>query len=105
MGVTARILQSIAVNNRLAPGHDQDCSWFTDIEANGEIVSLALSVLQEAIIKSVGDVCKKEALVRDVTDLTFSESSPSHRQRRRTSLYASIISALHTAGVPDYLTG
>ncbi|KAH9178796.1 ARM repeat-containing protein [Lactarius sanguifluus] len=55
----------VSAMSRIALGSPTSKGW-----ANGEIVSLALSVMQEAIIKSVGDdVCKKEALVRDVTDL------------------------------------
>ncbi|KAF8260739.1 armadillo-type protein [Lactarius quietus] len=55
----------VSAMSRIALGSPTSKGW-----ANGEIVSLALSVLQEAIIKSVGDdVCKKEAVVRDVTDL------------------------------------
>ncbi|KAI9444879.1 ARM repeat-containing protein [Lactarius indigo] len=55
----------VSAMSRIALGSPTSKGW-----ANGEIVSLALSVMQEAIINSVGDdVCKKEALVRDVTDL------------------------------------
>lgn len=55
----------VSAMSKIALGSPTSKGW-----ANGEIVSLALSVMQEAIIKSVGDdVCKKEALVRDVTDL------------------------------------
>ncbi|KAH9081731.1 ARM repeat-containing protein [Lactarius deliciosus] len=55
----------VSTMSRIALGSPTSKGW-----ANGEIVSLALSVMQEAIIKSVGDdVCKKETLVRDVTDL------------------------------------
>ncbi len=55
----------VSVTSRITLGSPNSKGW-----ANGEIVSLALSVMQEAIIKSVGDdVCKKEALVRDITDL------------------------------------
>ncbi|KAH9044565.1 ARM repeat-containing protein [Lactarius pseudohatsudake] len=56
---------AVSAMSRIALGSPTSKGW-----ANGEIVSLALSVMQEAIIKSVGDdVCKKEALVCDVTDL------------------------------------
>ena len=55
----------VSAMSKIALGSPTSKGW-----ANGEIVSLALSVMQEAIIKSVGDdVCKKEAVVRDVTDL------------------------------------
>ena len=55
----------VSVMSRISLGSPTSKGW-----ANGEIVSLALSVMQEAMIKSVGDdVCKKEAVVRDVTDL------------------------------------
>ncbi|KAH9065822.1 ARM repeat-containing protein [Lactarius vividus] len=55
----------VSAMSKIALGSPTSKGW-----ANGEIVSLALSVMQEAMIKSVGDdVCKKEALVRDVTDL------------------------------------
>jgi hypothetical protein len=55
----------VSAMSRISLGSPTSKGW-----ANGEIISLALSILQEAIIKSVGDdVCKKEAVVRDVTDL------------------------------------
>ncbi|KAI0308130.1 ARM repeat-containing protein [Multifurca ochricompacta] len=55
----------VSTMSRLALGISASKGW-----ANGDIVSLALSVMQEAVIKSVGDdVCIKEGLVRNITDL------------------------------------
>ncbi|KAH9968639.1 ARM repeat-containing protein [Russula dissimulans] len=54
----------VSTMSRIALGVPTSKSW-----ANGEIVSLALSVMQTAIIKSVGDsICIGEGLVREVTD-------------------------------------
>jgi TELO2-interacting protein 1 len=55
----------VSTMSRLALGAPTSKGW-----ANGEIVSLALSVMREAIIKSMSDdICIKEGLVREVTDL------------------------------------
>jgi TELO2-interacting protein 1 len=55
----------VSTMSRVALGSPTSKTW-----ANGEIVKLALSVMQVAILKSVGDdICIKEGLVRDVTDL------------------------------------
>lgn len=55
----------ISTMSRIALGSQSSKSW-----ANGDIVSLALSVMQTAILKSVGDeICIREGLVREVTDL------------------------------------
>ena len=55
----------VSTMSRLALGEPTSKGW-----ANGEIVSLALSIMREAIIKSVGDdICINEGLVREVTDL------------------------------------
>jgi len=55
----------VSTMSRIALGVPTSKSW-----ANGEIVSLALSVMQTAIIKSVGDsICIGEGLVHEVTDL------------------------------------
>lgn len=55
----------VSTMSKIALGSQSSKSW-----ANGEIVSLALSVMQTAILKSVADeICIREGLVRDVTDL------------------------------------
>jgi TELO2-interacting protein 1 len=55
----------VSTMSRLALGTPTSKGW-----ANGEIVSLSLSVMREAIIKSIGDdICIKEGLVREVTGL------------------------------------
>ena len=55
----------VSTMSRVALGSPTSKSW-----ANGEIASLALSVMQMAILKSVGDdMCTREGLVREVTDL------------------------------------
>ncbi|KAI9512498.1 ARM repeat-containing protein [Russula earlei] len=55
----------VSTMSRIALGTPTSKSW-----ANGEIVSLALSAMQTAIIKSVSDdICIKEGLVHEVTDL------------------------------------
>ena len=55
----------VSTMSRVALGSPTSKSW-----ANGEIASLALSVMQMAILKSVGDgICIREGLVREVTDL------------------------------------
>jgi hypothetical protein len=55
----------VSTMSRVALGSPTSKSW-----ANGEIASLALSVMQMAILKSVGDdICTREGLVREVTDL------------------------------------
>jgi TELO2-interacting protein 1 len=60
------VLPGVVSNmSRIALGSPNSKSW-----ANGEIVSLALSVMQIAILKSVrDDICIREGLVREVTDL------------------------------------
>ena len=55
----------VSTMSRVALGSPTSKSW-----ANGEVASLALSVMQTAILKSVGDgICIREGLVREVTDL------------------------------------
>ena len=55
----------VSAMSRVALGSPTSKSW-----ANGEIASLALSVMQVAILKSVGDdICIREGLVREVIDL------------------------------------
>ena len=55
----------VSTMSRIALGSPTSKTW-----ANGEIVSLALSVMQTAILKSVGDdICVREGLVREVTNL------------------------------------
>ena len=55
----------VSTMSRVVLGTPNSKSW-----ANGEIASLALSVMQMAILKSVGDdICIREGLVREVTDL------------------------------------
>ena len=55
----------VSTMSRVVLGSPTSKSW-----ANGEIASLALSVMQMAILKSVGDdMCIREGLVREVTDL------------------------------------
>ncbi len=55
----------VSAMSRVALGSPTSKSW-----ANGEIASLALSVMQMAILKSVGDdICLREGLVREFTDL------------------------------------
>ena len=55
----------VSAMSRVALGPPTSKSW-----ANGEIASLALSVMQMAMLKSVGDdICIREGLVREVTDL------------------------------------
>jgi TELO2-interacting protein 1 len=55
----------VSTMSRVALGSPTSKGW-----ANGEIASLALSVMQMAILKSVGDdICIREGLVREVTDL------------------------------------
>lgn len=55
----------VSTMSRVALGSPTSKSW-----ANGEVASLALSVMQTAILKSVGDgICIREGLVREITDL------------------------------------
>ena len=55
----------VSTMSRVALGSPTSKSW-----ANGEVASLALSVMQMATLKSVGDdICIREGLVREVTDL------------------------------------
>ena len=55
----------VSTMSRVALGSPTSKSW-----ANGETVSVALSIMQMAILKSVGDeICIREGLVREVTDL------------------------------------
>jgi hypothetical protein len=55
----------VSTMSRVALGSPTLKTW-----ANGEVASLALSVMQMAILKSVGDgICIREGLVREVTDL------------------------------------
>ena len=55
----------VSTMSRVALGSPTSKSW-----ANGEVASLALSVMQTAILESVGDsICIREGLVREVTDL------------------------------------
>ena len=55
----------VSTMSRVALGSPTSKSW-----ANGEVASLALSVMQTAILESVGDsICIRECLVREVTDL------------------------------------
>ncbi|KAI0304564.1 hypothetical protein BC826DRAFT_976903 [Russula brevipes] len=60
-----RLQRSVSAMSSVALGLPTSKSW-----ANGEIASLALSVMQTAILKSISDdVCIREGLVREVTDL------------------------------------
>ncbi|KAH9997742.1 ARM repeat-containing protein [Russula compacta] len=55
----------VSTMSRVALGSPTSKSW-----ANGETVSVALSIMQMAIFKSVGDeICIREGLVRELTDL------------------------------------
>lgn len=55
----------VSTMSRVALGSPTSKGW-----ANGEVASLALSVMQMATLKSVGDdICIREGLVREVTDL------------------------------------